>query len=463
MSPSGGARRASHVLRAIVLGAVAVLALLAVVRAPAREAPCVAPSEQVHGASVPRDVFLIVVDTLRADHLPLYGYARDTAPHLNALARDSVTYLQATSPGTWTVPAHASMFTGLWPSMHGAERSPGERMTARPLRAEVRTLAEILGEAGFHPAAFVGNWTFVTPSLGFGRGFREFFDGPVSHPPDLVASFRKWLAAQDGRIFVFVNFLDPHEPFEPPPPLDARYPTRHAELGTWITRAIYADKRPVTPELVEHFTSQYDGEIVFVDRALGALLERLKKSCRYDDALIVVTSDHGELFGEHGLGGHALFPYEPLVHVPLVVKYPHGWRAGEQVERRVSTRSIFASILGAVGEPLPDGVDTPALDEPHEVWVEHVAENGDRHRAGYDGHLKLTQVIAPDGVRTEAFDLASDPDEVKPLSDAGGAAARPLRAALDAFAALPRPLNAQAAPVVDPIREQQLRHLGYLH
>ena len=411
---------------------------------------------------MPRDVVLIVIDTLRADHLPLYGYARDTAPHLAAFARQAVTFTEATSPGTWTVPSHASIFTGLWPSLHGAERTTGARMPARPMRAEVRTLAEILGDGGFHPAAFVGNWTFVTPSLGFARGFREFVDGPVSSPPRLVEAFKAWLPAQQDRLFVFVNFLDPHEPYEPPPPLNDLFPTRHPEFGTWITRAIYAEKRPVTKELVEHFTSQYDGEIVFVDRSLDALLETLKRNRRYDDALIIVTSDHGELLGEHGLGGHALYPFEPLVHVPLLVKYPHGRRAGEVVTRRVSTRSIFGTILGAVGVPQPPGVDAPTLDEPQQVWVEHMHEQGYRQRAGYDGPLKITQSLEPDGEHIAVFDLVADPGEQHALAAEGGAAAQPLRDALAAFAALPRPVNEQGAPVVDPEREAQLRHLGYV-
>jgi len=443
-----------------VLLATLLVVLFAITRAPEQLPGARAGRSDVRVA--PRDVVLIVIDTLRADHLPIYGYARETSPRLSAFARESVTFAQATSPGTWTVPAHASMFTGLWPSMHGAERVAGPRMTARPMRAATRTLAEILGEQGFQTAAFVGNWTFVSPSLGFGRGFEEFFDGPVSHPPALADAFGKWLPKRDERLFVFVNLLDPHEPFEPPPPLDARFPTRHAELGTWITRAIYEDKRAVTKELVEHFTSQYDGEIVFVDRAVGALFASLEKAGRYDDALIIVTSDHGELFGEHGLGGHALAPYEPLVHVPLVVRFPRGWRAGEIVPGRVSTRSIFATILAEAGIAQPPGVDAPTLDEPHEVWVEHVNEKGFRQRAGYDGALKWTETTRPDGTLSEVYDLDRDPGEEQPLPAAGGEAALPLQRALGAFAALPRPANEQDAPVVDPERERQLRHLGYV-
>lgn len=448
--------------RAALLAAVVVLAAVAVARAPARLGDPPNGGPWSSDPTVPRDVVLIVVDTLRADHLRMYGYDRDTAPHLAAFAREAVNYTAATAPGTWTVPSHATMFTGLWPSMHGAERASGERVTARPMRPEARTLAEILGASGFDPAAFVGNWTFVTPSLGFGRGFREFVDGPVSYPPALASAFADWLPAQKDRLFVFVNFLDPHEPFEPPPPLDQMFPQKHAEFGTWITRAIYADKRPVTKELVEHFTSQYDGEIVFVDRSLESLFAALKRAHRWDDALVIVTSDHGELFGEHGLGGHVLMPFEPLVHVPLLVKYPHGRRAGEVVARRVSTRALFGEILNAVGVAQPSGVDAPLLDQPHDVWVEHLSENGVRERAGYDGDLKVFQYVEPGGERLEVFDLVKDPGEERPLAEQGGDAARALRERLAAFSALPRPVNAQQAPVVDPIREVQLKHLGYV-
>jgi arylsulfatase A-like enzyme len=446
--------------RLVLLVVVATLALVAVVAGRVPHAPSEGPWST--DPKVPRDVVLIVIDTLRADHLRLYGYERDTAPHLSAFARQAVTYRHAVAPGTWTVPSHATMFTGLWPSQHGAERAEGDRVTARPMRPEVRTLAEILGESGFHSAAFVGNWTFVTPSLGFGRGFREFFDGEVSYPPSLASAFTAWLPAQRDRLFVFVNFLDPHEPFEPPPPLDEMFPKKHPEFGAWITRAIYDDKRPVTPELVEHFHSQYDGEIVFVDRALESLFESLKKAGRWNDALVIVTSDHGELFGEHGLGGHVLMPFEPLVQVPLLVKYPHGRRAGEIVERRVSTRAIFGSILASAGVAQPPDVDAPELDQPHDVWVEHLNETGVRERAGYDGDLKVFQYVSPQGERLEVFDLAADPGEERPLADQGGDAARPLRERLAAFSALPRPVNAQQAPVVDPVREVQLRHLGYV-
>jgi arylsulfatase A-like enzyme len=268
--------------------------------------------------------------------------------------------------------------------------------------------------------------------------------------------------AQRDRLFLFVNFLDPHEPFEPPPPLDAMFPKKHPELGAWITRAIYEDRRPVTTELIEHFTSQYDGEIVFVDRSLQSLFDALKAARRWDDALVIVTSDHGELFGEHALGGHGLMPLEPLVHVPLLVKYPYARRAGEVVERRVSTRAIFGSILAAVGVPQPPGVDAPLLDEPHDVWVEHRNEAGVRERAGYDGTLKVIQYLEPDGERLDVFDLAVDPGEEHALPEQGGEAARSLRERLAGFGALPRPVNAQQAPVVDPVREQQLRHLGYV-
>src|SRR5690348_4200984 len=190
-----GMRLGGHRLVLLVLVAVLAIVVVAAGHAP-RPLGGLPDGPWSTDPAVPRDVVLIVIDTLRADHLRLYGYARDTAPHLADFAREAVTYRHAIAPGTWTVPSHATMFTGLWPSLHGAERTEGDRVTARPMRPDVRTLAEILGENDFHAAAFVGNWTFVTPSLGFGRGFREFFDGPTSYPPALASAFTDWLPAQ---------------------------------------------------------------------------------------------------------------------------------------------------------------------------------------------------------------------------------------------------------------------------
>ena len=197
----------------------------------------------------PPDVVLIVIDTLRADHLALYGYEHATSPHLERLAADGVTYLRAISPGTWTVPAHGSLFTGRWPSYHGAERVAGQRMLAYPLNPDVPTLAELLHAGGYATAAFVGNGTYVAPPFGFARGFTTFEHEGLESPPTVARRVDEWLAGQPRPLFLFLNLLDPHEPYEPPAPLDTRFATKQPEFGTMITTVVN-ERRPLTTVVI---------------------------------------------------------------------------------------------------------------------------------------------------------------------------------------------------------------------
>lgn len=412
------------------------------------------------GPAEPRDVVLVVIDTLRADHLPLHGYHRTTSPQLEALARDAVVFDRAISPGTWTVASHGSMFSGLWPSWHGAERLPGKQTNARPMRPEVRTLAQVLRERGFHTAAFVGNNDFVSPAFGLDRGFEQFETADHLHaPPRLAEEVSEWLLRQTDRLFLFVNVLDPHEPYAPDPPLDTLFPTKQPGLGTSMTEAVDGGMR-IEPTMQSHFVSQYDGEIVLADRAVGSILQALVRAGRYDDALVVVTSDHGEFLGERGLAGHGQLPFEAEVHVPLLVKLPGQARAGERVMRRVSTRGIFPTILGALGIPLPDGVDRRDLEAPHRVWVEDVDSNGNRVVAGYDGSTKVIDVTTPDATFSTLYRLPAGLGEEEAVEDDG--LSGPLRAVSRGFASLPRPENRLAAQAIDPDREGRLRALGYV-
>ena len=134
-----------------------------------------------------------------------------------------------------------------------------------------------------------------------------------------------------------------------------------------------------------------------------------------------MTSDHGEFLGEHGLAGHGQAPFEPQVHVPLIVKYPGSWRGGEVVESRVSTIGVFATILRSLGLPLPEHTDSRPLDEEQSVWVEDVDSSGNRIRVGYDGSLKLAVTTTEKGTFSWLYDLTSDPEEKSPVRDGSGA------------------------------------------
>jgi len=402
-----------------------------------------------------------VVDTLRAKSLSLLGYGRETSPNLARFARDAITYENAITPGTWTVPSHASLFTGLWPSFHGAERVAADRILATPINPKIETLAERLRRSGWATGAFVANTTYLTPSLGFDRGFDAYVtDGG---PADVVGpAALRWLAQQRGHAFLFVNLLDPHEPYLPRQPYDTRFPGKNPELGDKITD-LYWKGKPLTADVRRHFRSQYDGEIAFTDEVLADLFAQLREMGRYDDSLILLTSDHGEILGEHGLAGHGGAPYEELLHVPLLVKLPGSRGGGARVERRVSTMGVYATILAAAGVTLPDETQSVPLERPHPVWAEDVSFAGERVTVGYDGDRKLVHRIKPgaDGAgAAEVFDLRADPREKKP---ADASAASGLAASLETFRRTKRPRNEAPPPVVDPERERQLRELGYLH
>lgn len=406
------------------------------------------------------DVILLVVDTLRAQSLSLYGYDRPTSPHLQVFARDAVTYEKAITPSTWSVPAHASLLTGRWPSFNGAERVPGDRILALPINPEVPTLAEELAEHGWRTAGFAANSTYLSSLFGFHRGFQTYVaDYGFVRADEVASDIVEWLAKTPEKSFVFANILDPHEPFEPPPPFDARFPGRNQELGTSLGALMREPKVALTPEVVAHFVSQYDGEIAYTDEALGRFFAKLREMGRYDSALIIVTSDHGELLGEHGLAGHGLTPLEPLVHVPLVVKYPGNRHGGTRESSRVSTMAVFATIFQTLGLPPPQGMQSVPLGRAQETFVEDLDSAGNRVRVAYDGEFKLVSTTTPQGARdVKVYDLSADPGELWPAD----VEVENLHAALAAFAALPRPSNTAQRPVIDAEQEAKLRALGYI-
>jgi len=409
--------------------------------------------------SPPPDVILIVIDTLRAKSLSLYDYARDTSPEMIEFSKDAILYENAISPGTWTVPAHGSLFTGRLPSYHGAERvAPNRVIQATPLNPDVPTLAELLRNEGWATGAFVANSTFVTPSLGFARGFDPFVADDIRANLIITAAL-DWFAEQASPTFLFLNILDPHEPYDPGEPYRSRFPGREDSYGNKITD-LFWDNVELTAPVTDHFRSQYDGEISWTDEVLGELFDRLRGLDRYDESLIIVTSDHGELLGEHGLAGHGISTYQEIVHVPLLVKRPGNAGAGSRRAQRVSTMGAFAEVLAAAGIPAPKGTQAVRLDEPHPVWVEDIDFNGDRVTVGFEGPAKLVQIYGGGYEKlAQLFDLASDPDENRPLDPSHE---QELKSRANLHRDRPRPTHDLPPPVVDPERERRLRQLGYV-
>jgi arylsulfatase A-like enzyme len=413
------------------------------------------------------DVFLITLDTTRADHLSLYGYGRPTSPNLEALAADALVFDQARSAAGWTLPGHASMLTGMYPSRHGAhlaggwlpgESIDGRRNVAFPLSADKMTLAEALRDRGYTTGGFVANFSYLYRDFGLAQGFSLYDDAPGLllrvRPPavrfaqhfapgfclkpyrtarDMNRLALAWLdRAPAGRpVFVFVNYMEPHQPWLAPPPHD-RWVSELPQARSLATKDLYTHEvKNFTPEEVAFIQANYDGQVAAMDEALGELLAELKARGRYDRSLIIVTADHGELLGEHGSVGHmGRMLYEPLLHVPMVVKFPGPDHPRGRIDTPVQTLDVTPTALNEAGASVPPDVQgqdlrhvtRPSLAEEdiNPFLVADYGETYDRAvRVLFDGSWKL---ISTSRGQRMLFDLDHDPGETNDL-----AAAEPVR------------------------------------
>lgn len=338
-------------------------------------------------------MLLVVLDTVRADHLRLYGHPQPTSPTLDALAADAIVYRNAIAPGTWTPPSHASLFTGLTPSVHGVD-SADDAGGIRALHASVPTLAERLHAAGYRTAAFIGNRGYLHPLFGLARGFETYRHVGLGSADRLAGTLVPWLERRRGRpVFVFANFFDAHEPYEPPPPYDRMFPDHlDRPVARHPNDEVVAHGRLPGAEEAAHYRGRYDGEIRHADDRLGDVLGALRRLGRYDDALVIVTADHGELFGEHGRWGHGGDPVRELVHVPLIVKYPGRARVGVE-ERPVSLTDVAPTILAVLGLPPLGPNQRPLWLAGGVVVSEHLsAKDTTRLTFAADGHERLERI-----------------------------------------------------------------------
>lgn len=347
-------------------------------------------------------VVLITLDTVRADRLSVYGYARDTTPSLRRWATDATVYRDALSSSNWTLPTHGSLFTGQQPWRHGARSSPDGGPSA--IVASTQTLAEVLAAAGYRTAGFAANSAFLTPAFGFDRGFSHYFTPTVEdfftplHRRYLIReAIRRRLtpprrprfvdAAQINRrtaeflesarssrqpVFLFLNYMDAHDPYLPPQPFSDLFPGRDDsfnwdQFGRLVQEVGVERQRSLSDREAQHLQSQYDGALAYLDHELSSLFQTLRRFGLNENSLIIVTSDHGEALGEHGRLGHGTSLHQPQIHVPLLIKFPDA-RRGAVVDTPASSVDILPTVLDVVGLPVPPGVDGASL-----VPTEHAA------------------------------------------------------------------------------------------
>jgi arylsulfatase A-like enzyme len=321
------------------------------------------------------NLLILVLDTVRAESLSLYGHSRKTTPNLDRLAARAVRFDQARSTAPWTLPSHASLFTGRWPH----ELKVGE---SRPLDATYPTLAEFLTGRGYATGGFIANTFFCNAWFGLGRGFQHYDDfyreqqavsvgealrcsslGRLAvrllHEPfgidrrrkdasQVNGDFLAWLDKQQGRPFLgFINYFDVHTPYFLPPGAEHRFgrPPRDAKevetLQGWDARS----RTSVSDDELNLTRDAYDDCLAYLDAEIGTLFGELDRRGVLDDTVVVLTSDHGENHGEHGLIGHGRSLYDQEVRVPLLVFLPHGAHAGEVVAEPVSLREVPATAV----------------------------------------------------------------------------------------------------------------------
>lgn len=352
------------------------------------------------------NVLMFLVDTLRRDHLGCYGYARATSPNIDALAAESVRFERCMAQSSWTKPSVATLLTSTWPQVHGAQDRPDV------MRQDLPTLAKALERAGYETQAFFTNIN-VLPLWGFGNEFARCVDvdsadwqtADDARPID--AAINAILNAKGRPWFLYVHTMGPHDPYAPRAPYDVKFESDISGLSERETE-------------VRRSMDRYDGEIAYTDAQFGRLVQKLKDERLYDNTLIVVVSDHGEEFLDHGGEFHARTLYEEVVGVPLIVKPPAVSAGAAIVPGLVRVIDIAPTILELVGaeaesrfqgESFADMIRDPTLDS--RTGFASLFDEAISMRAAATTRHKFIddRVVA----KREWFDLVVDPRENQPM------------------------------------------------
>jgi len=425
---------------------------------------------------------MVVLDTVRPDHLGAWGYPKPTSPHFDAFLRTATQYTRAYAPTSWTLPTHASLFTGLYPFAHGsrafltedAEGNPG--LYEAPLGEPHVTLAEALRQEGYATAGFVANTVYLKERFQLQQGMEPYY---VERVPatELLPPALAWLRAQKGApFFLFMNFMDAHQPYNVAPLPDSGLgpaPQSEELLLEYIDQVMLAEG-PVDPELERQVLAQYDTGIAHADRGLGAVLDALRSHGLYDETLIIVASDHGEFFGEHGLAQHSKDLYEEGARAAFAVKLP-GQRKPAREDTPISLVEAPRLVMNALGDGVASrypvlagrGPARPLITEIYytrrwDLFHEHWGHRFHRVRTAlYDWPWKY--IHSSDG-QHELYHLERDPKESTSLHESEGPRVLAMVRRLEgvkSLAAAPPWREAPASPKLDAEELEEMEALGY--
>jgi arylsulfatase A-like enzyme len=434
------------------------------------------------------NILLIVVDTLRGDRLGVNGNPRGLTPFLDQLGARGTVFANAYAPTSWTCPSVASLFTARYASQHRVDR-----FEASIADSEV-TLAEILAGRGYVGGGFSANLRMLEAN-GYGQGFaswkayaRDESGGSKPRGALLRRQSMTWLQPllQEKRqpLLLYLQYMEPHAPYDPGEPFRSRFVHETAPVSDDVARAKLTNSQPLQPAEIERLTQLYDGEVAAVDAEIRMLFDELERSGFLRDAVVVVTADHGEEFGEHGVMTHGRTLFNGVMHIPLIIVAP-GYPAGRVVDQPVSLIDVAPTLLELSGLPpaptfegrslvslMQSALAPPALwarmvdlVQGHDVIaeIEPHGESPDMRKhslAIVRGSRKL--LVDPRG-DTALFDLYSDPGETTPLGAANAdLAARMLSALAQRRSELKtRAAESRDVRPIDDATKEQLRGLGY--
>jgi arylsulfatase A-like enzyme len=296
-----------------------------------------------------RGIILISLDTLRADHLGVYGYRHETSPSIDAFARESIVFERAVVQAPWTLPSHMSIMTSLYPSSHGVLNKYNH------LADEHVTLAELLREGGYQTAAFADG-AVMKGIFGFNQGFDIYDSDSRIGIALILPKVKKWIDENKSKpFFLFIHCYDIHAPYNPPPPYasifhDFTYRGRLFPDAKTLGAAA-KNRLKVNDEDLRHIVAHYDGGIRYVDAKIGEFLSYLQETGLKDQTLIIITSDHGEEFKEHGSFLHWRLYFKPNLHVPLIMRIPNHPKEEVRINELVQSIDILPTILDIAGLP----------------------------------------------------------------------------------------------------------------
>ena len=403
--------------------------------------------------SVSYNVLLVSIDTVRADYLRLYDAKGVETSNLEQLAKEGILFRKAISQIPYTLPSHTSLFTGLHPVAHGVRDNVEDI-----LRKEIPTIAETFQKHGYNTAGFIGSMV-LNRTTGLAKGF-EYYDDFLSRADvrgeDLGAierraqevfySFQNWQEKRTEQkpFFAFLHFYDPHDPYEPP--------------------ASFFPKEDTAQE-------RYKGEIRYVDHVLGNLFEFLRSKNLWDNTILVITSDHGEMLQEHGEIGHGYFLYQPALSVPLIFHVPNG-KQGKEIPDIVQLVDVPSTLLELTGLPIPRGMQGESLVP----FLQGESRRKNRFALSESYFASIQLGVSPifsiqdstwkyiESPHPELYDLAKDPKETRNIIEEKKSLSQQMKQKLLKYGEIHRGPAAEQSEKrsITPEQEEQFAALGYL-